>query len=76
MFVFPRWLLVGDVSVIHPATASFAGGVARTPGFAAAARDASKGRAYRQASSALSFVSMSVESSGRPPSPDAAWELD
>jgi hypothetical protein len=37
MFVFPRWLVVGDVPVIHPATAPFAGGAARTPGFATAA---------------------------------------
>jgi hypothetical protein len=65
MFVFPRRLVVGDVSVIHPAAASFAVGAARTPGFAAAARDASKRRAYRQVSSALPFVPMSVESFGR-----------
>jgi hypothetical protein len=65
MFVFPRRLVVGDVSVIHPAAASFAVGAKRTPGFAAAARDASKRRAYRHASSALPFVPMSVESFGR-----------
>jgi hypothetical protein len=65
LFVFPRRLVVGDVSVIHPAAASFAGGAARTPGFAAAARDASKRRAYRQVYSALPFVPMSVESFGR-----------
>jgi hypothetical protein len=65
MFVFPRWLVVGDVSVIHPAAASFAVGAARTPGFAAAARDASKRRAYRQVSSTLPFVPMSVVSFGR-----------
>jgi hypothetical protein len=41
MFVFPRRLVVGDVSVIHPAVASFAVGAARAPGIAAAARDAS-----------------------------------
>jgi hypothetical protein len=40
-------------------------GAARAPGFAAAARDASKRRAYRQVSSALPFVPMSVESFGR-----------
>jgi hypothetical protein len=39
-------LWVNDVSVIHPAAASFAGGVARTPGFAATARDASKQCVY------------------------------
>jgi hypothetical protein len=49
----------------YPADASFAGGAARTPGFAAAAQDASKRRAYRQVSSALPFVPMSVESFGR-----------
>jgi hypothetical protein len=65
MFVFPRRLVVSEVSVIHPAAASFAGGAARTPGFAATARDASKRRAYRQASSALPFVPMSAESFGR-----------
>jgi hypothetical protein len=59
--VFPRRLVVGDVSVIHLAAASFAVGAARAPGFAAAARDASKRRAYRQVSSALPFVPMSVE---------------
>jgi hypothetical protein len=57
--------VVGDVSVIHPAAASFAVGAARAPGFAAAARDASERRAYRQVSSALPFVPMSVESFGR-----------
>jgi hypothetical protein len=65
MFVFPRQLVVVDVSVIHPAAAFFAVGAARTPGFAAAARDASKQRAYRQVSFALPFVPMSVESFGR-----------
>jgi hypothetical protein len=65
MFVFLRRLVVGDVSVIHPAAASFAVGAARTPGFAAAARGASKRHAYRQVSSALPFVPMSVESFGR-----------
>jgi hypothetical protein len=65
VFVFPRRLVVGDVSVIHPAAASFAGGAARAPGFASAARDASKRRAYWQVSSALPFVPMSVESFGR-----------
>jgi hypothetical protein len=50
---------------IHPAAASFPGGAARTPGFAAAARDASKRRTYWQVSSALPFVLMMVESFGR-----------
>jgi hypothetical protein len=63
--VFARRLfVVGDVSVTHPAAASFAGGAARTTRFAAAAQDASKRRAYRQVSSALPFVPMS-ESFGR-----------
>jgi hypothetical protein len=65
MFVFPRQLVVGDVSVIHPAAASFAVGAARATGFAAAAWIASKRRAYRQVSSALPFVQMPVESFGR-----------
>jgi hypothetical protein len=52
-------------SIYLSAAAYFAEGAARTPGFAAAARDASKRRAYRQVSSALSFVPMSVESFGR-----------
>jgi hypothetical protein len=65
MFVFPRLLVVSDVSVIHPEAASFAVGAARTPGFAAAAWDASKRRACRQVSYALPFVPMSVESFGR-----------
>jgi hypothetical protein len=65
MFVFPCRLVVGAVSVVHPAAASFAVGAARTPGFAAAARDASKRCGYRQVSSALPFVPMSVESFGR-----------
>jgi hypothetical protein len=51
-----------NISIIHPAAASFAEGAARTPGFAAAAQDASKRRAYRQMYSALPFVPMSVES--------------
>jgi hypothetical protein len=62
MFLFPRRLVVGDVSVIHPVAASFAGGAPRTPEFAAVARDASKWRAYWQVSSALPFVPKSVES--------------
>jgi hypothetical protein len=45
MLVFPCRLVVGDVSVIHPAAASFAGGATRIPGFTAVARDASKRRA-------------------------------
>jgi hypothetical protein len=65
MFLFLRLLLVGDVSVIHPAAASFAGSAACTPGFAAAARDTSKQRVYRQVSSVLLFALMSVESFGR-----------
>jgi hypothetical protein len=65
MFVFPRRLVVGDVFIILPAAASFAVGAARTPGFVAAARDASKRRAYWQVSSALPFVPISVESFGR-----------
>jgi hypothetical protein len=65
MFVFPCRPVVGDVSVIHPAAASFAWGAARTPGFAAAARDASKRRAYRQVSSTLHFVPTSAEFFGR-----------
>jgi hypothetical protein len=65
MFVFPRRLVVGDVSVIHPAAASLARGAARTPGFAAAARDALKRCAYKQVSSALPFLPISIESFGR-----------
>jgi hypothetical protein len=62
MFVFPRRLVVVDVSVIHPAAASFSGDPACTPEFAAAAGDASERRAYRLVSSALPFVPMLVES--------------
>jgi hypothetical protein len=58
MFVFPRRLVVGDVSVVHQA----AGGAARTPGYAAATRDASKRRAFRQVSFDMLFVPMSAES--------------
>jgi hypothetical protein len=65
MFVFPRRLVVGDVSIIHPAAASFAGGAACAPRFAATALDASKRHAYRQVSSALPFVPMLVKSFGR-----------
>jgi hypothetical protein len=65
MFVFPRQPVLGGVSVIHPAAASFTWSAARTPGFAAAARDTSKRRAYRQVSSALPFLLMLVESFGR-----------
>jgi hypothetical protein len=61
MFVLPRRLVVGDVSVILPAAASYAGGAARTPRYVAAAQDASKQRAYPQVSSALPFVLMVVE---------------
>jgi hypothetical protein len=53
MFIFLRRFVVGDVSVIHLVAASFAGGAARTPGFAASAQNASKRRVYRQVSSAL-----------------------
>jgi hypothetical protein len=41
-------MLYDRIIAFHPAAASFAGGVARTPGCAAAARDASKRRAYRR----------------------------
>jgi hypothetical protein len=62
MLVFPRRLVVGDVSVIHPAAATCAGGAARTPGYVAAVRDVR--RAYRKVFSALPFVFVSVESFG------------
>jgi hypothetical protein len=65
MFVFPRRLVVGDVSVIQPAAASFARGAARTPRFAAAAQGASNRRTYRQVCSASLFVPMLVEFFGR-----------
>jgi hypothetical protein len=64
MFLFPRRLVVGDVSVIHLAAASFAGDAARTPGFAAAAWDGSKRRAYRQVSSTLPFAPCRLSPSG------------
>jgi hypothetical protein len=59
-FVFIRRLVVGDVSVIHPAAMSYVGDAARIRRFAATAQDASKRRAYRQVSCALPFVPMSV----------------
>jgi hypothetical protein len=65
MFVFPRRLIVGDVSVIHPTSGSCAQTAARLPGWAAARRDAAKERAYRRVSSGLPFVPLSVESFGR-----------
>jgi hypothetical protein len=65
MFVFPRRLVIGDVSVIHPASRSCAWEAARLPGWAAARRDAPKERAYRRVSSGLPFVPLSVESFGR-----------
>jgi hypothetical protein len=65
MFVLPRRFVVGDVSVIHPAASTSAGGAACTPGSAAATQDASKRRPCRKVSSALHFVPMSVESFGR-----------
>jgi hypothetical protein len=65
MFVFPRRLVVGDVSVIHPASGSCARAAARLPGWAAARRNAAKERAYWHVSSGLPFVPLSVESFGR-----------
>jgi hypothetical protein len=65
MFVFPRRLVIGDVSVIHPACGSCARAAARLPGWAAARRDAAKEQAYRRVSSGLPFVPLSVESFGR-----------
>jgi hypothetical protein len=65
MFVFPRRLVVGDVSVIHPASGSCARAAARLPGWVAARRDAAKERPYRRVSSDLPFVPLSVESFGR-----------
>jgi hypothetical protein len=67
MFVFPRRVtfpVVGDVSVIHPAAASYVGGAARTPGFAAASRYASKRLACQQVSSAPPLVPMLVGNAG------------
>jgi hypothetical protein len=57
VFVFPHRLVVGDVSVIHLAAVSV---LCMT-----VAWDTSRLRAYRQVSSALPFVPMSVESFGR-----------
>jgi hypothetical protein len=61
----PRRLVVGDVSVIHPASGSCARAAARLPGRAAARRDAAKERAYWRVSSGLHFVPLSVELFGR-----------
>jgi hypothetical protein len=62
MFVYPRRLVVGDVSVIHPASGSCARAVTRPPGWAAARRDAASERANRRVSSSLPFVPLSIES--------------
>jgi hypothetical protein len=62
MFVFPWWLVVGDVSVIHQAFGSCAQAAAWLPGWAAARRDAAKERAYRCVSCGPTFVPRSVES--------------
>jgi hypothetical protein len=69
MIVFPRQFVVDDVYVIHPAAANFAGSATRTPGFAAAARDASKRLAHQQVSSALPFVPMSSPLGAQGPRP-------
>jgi hypothetical protein len=66
---FSRPNVVGDVSVIHPVAVSFAAGAALTPGFAAAALDRTKQRAYHQASLALPFVPLLVQSFGLVPRP-------
>jgi hypothetical protein len=61
----PRRLVLGDVSVIHPAVVSYAQAATQLPGSAAASRDAAKERAYRLVSSGLPSVPLSVESFGR-----------
>jgi hypothetical protein len=70
MFVFPRRLVVGDVSVIHPASRSCAWAAARLADWAAAHRDAAKERAYRRVFSGLSFVPLSEESFRRLKAPE------
>jgi hypothetical protein len=62
--VFPCWLVVGDVSVIHPAAASFAVGAVRTPGLRPLPGTPPSGVRIGR-SSALPFVPMSVDSFGR-----------
>jgi hypothetical protein len=56
VFIFPGRLVVGDVSVIYPASGSCARTAARLSGWAAARRDATKERAYWRVSSGLPFV--------------------
>jgi hypothetical protein len=55
--VFARQLVVGDVAVILPTTTTvtFSAGASLRPGFAAAARDNAKQRAYYLVFSVLSF---------------------
>jgi hypothetical protein len=70
MFVFPR-LVVVDVSIIHLAAVSLAGGAARTRGFAAAARDVSE----RRVSAGILCPALRADVSGvlrAPWGPDAA----
>jgi hypothetical protein len=64
LFVFPRRLVVDDVSVIQPVYGSCARAAARLPGWAAAHRDAAKEVAYQRVSSGLPFVSLWEESFG------------
>jgi hypothetical protein len=64
MFVFPRRLVIGDVSIIHPAW-SCTRAAAWLAGWAAARWDVAKEQAHRRVSSGLPFVPLSVESCGR-----------
>jgi len=74
LMMLPDGLVVGDVSVIHPAAQSYVREACKATGAAAAARDAFKVAKYRASpmGGACEFVPLSVESYGRMGAPAMA----
>ena len=66
LLILPSGLTVVDISVIHPAAASYVRAAARSAGSAAATRDARKRALYRTADpNGYAFTPLSVETYGR-----------
>ena len=66
LLALPDALAIGDVSVIHPAAASYSAAAARSEGAASRIRDAEKRRKYAQAEPAgYPFIPLTSETFGR-----------
>jgi len=66
LIAFTDGVAIADVSIVHPAGASYVKGAARQPGKAAAQRDAEKIAKYASADpNGYTFIPLSMESFGR-----------